>query len=131
MPAPGGAVQTTGPSPQLQTVLPKAAQTPPQHTRERPRIHATALLGMDADTVEKTLGPPQFIRHDLQAQIWQYAGAACVLDLFLYPPSGTTGAGTSAADPSTHTVLHIESHTRTGAPMPEDRCLQTLDIPTG
>lgn len=88
---------------------------------------------MDALTVEKTLGPPQFVRRDLQAQIWQYASATCILDLFLYPPpsTGEKTAKNPSDPPAHHNVLHIESHTRQGAPMPEDSCLRTLEAPAG
>jgi hypothetical protein len=41
-----------------------------------------------ADLVAR-LGPPNFTRRDPPAELWQYRGATCVLDLFLYPDNGT------------------------------------------
>jgi hypothetical protein len=34
------------------------------------------------------LGAPDFVRRDPPAEIWQYRGVDCVLDLFLYPEAG-------------------------------------------
>ncbi|MCH9021050.1 MAG: hypothetical protein IIA73_11890, partial [Proteobacteria bacterium] len=31
------------------------------------------------------LGAPGFVREDADARVWQYRGAGCVLDAFLYP----------------------------------------------
>ena len=48
------------------------------------------LLGLDPSALRAMLGEPGFMRRDNPAQLWRYAGADCVLDLFLYraAPSG-------------------------------------------
>lgn len=43
-----------------------------------------ALIGREAEEVRRALGPPLLVRRDAPAEIWQYRGHACVLDLFLY-----------------------------------------------
>lgn len=42
------------------------------------------LLGMTSDRLGAALGLPTLVRRDGQAEIWQYRGEDCVLDLFLY-----------------------------------------------
>lgn len=42
------------------------------------------LVGLDHIGVNEKLGKPTLIRHDGDAEIWQYRGENCVLDLFLY-----------------------------------------------
>ena len=39
---------------------------------------------MSGDEIAIRLGAPQFRRRDGQAEIWQYRGSACALDVFLY-----------------------------------------------
>ncbi len=42
------------------------------------------LTGMTLVEVRELLGEPGFTRRDGPAQVWQYFGNECVLDLFLY-----------------------------------------------
>lgn len=42
------------------------------------------LVGMTASDLEKAMGVPGFRRRDDPAEIWQYRGTTCVLDIFLY-----------------------------------------------
>ncbi|MBI5164812.1 MAG: hypothetical protein HY985_13030 [Magnetospirillum sp.] len=42
------------------------------------------LKGMAAAEVKVLLGTPSFRRRDVPAEIWQYRGRACTLDVFLY-----------------------------------------------
>jgi hypothetical protein len=46
------------------------------------------LKGMKGREIVGLLGPPDLIRHDEPAEVWQYVAQGCVLDLFLYPPQG-------------------------------------------
>jgi hypothetical protein len=39
---------------------------------------------LDGDAVVAWLGDPSFRRRDPPAEVWQYYGDKCVLDLFLY-----------------------------------------------
>ena len=43
---------------------------------------------MSGDDLATRLGAPQFRRRDGQAEIWQYRGSACTLDVFLYADGG-------------------------------------------
>ncbi len=42
------------------------------------------LIGLDPGALEALLGAPGLKREDADAQVWQYRGADCVLDAFLY-----------------------------------------------
>ncbi|MBF0372550.1 MAG: hypothetical protein HQL39_03945 [Alphaproteobacteria bacterium] len=46
------------------------------------------LQGLASPEVQAALGRPNFTRRDATAEIWQYYGAGCILDLFLYDESG-------------------------------------------
>ena len=60
---------------------------------EPPEIDAapSALFGLDEAGITALLGPPHYRRNEPPARVLQYAGRACVLDLFLYP-EGPDGA---------------------------------------
>ena len=42
------------------------------------------LKGLTPVQVQQVLGQPGFQRHDSPAEIWQYRGQACILDLYIY-----------------------------------------------
>ena len=50
----------------------------------RPRIPPASLKGLDPVSVVALLGEPGLLRRDPPAEIWQYHGVGCVVDLFLY-----------------------------------------------
>jgi hypothetical protein len=52
------------------------------------KITLATLPGMNGDDLVTRLGAPQFRRRDGQAEIWQYRGSACTLDVFLYYADG-------------------------------------------
>ncbi len=58
------------------------------------------------------LGQPYFVRHEAEAEIWQYRSPTCVLDIFLYP---APGGGLKAA--------HVATRSRTELQAPEDQCV--------
>ena len=64
--------------------LEQLAHTPPAPTY--PEIDT--LKGLASANVEDLLGAPHFRRRDNPAELWQYRGADCVIDLFLYPGNG-------------------------------------------
>ena len=43
-----------------------------------------ALVGKSETEVSSLLGKPPFTRTDGPAQVWQYSGASCALDVFMY-----------------------------------------------
>lgn len=45
------------------------------------------LKGLSPLQVKAVLGKPMFTRRDAPAEIWQYRGRACTLDVFLYDDS--------------------------------------------
>ena len=54
-----------------------------------PASQIETLEHLSAPALLARLGPPDFTRRDPPAELWQYRGATCVLDLFLYPEAGT------------------------------------------
>jgi hypothetical protein len=46
------------------------------------------FLGLDGPKVDQTLGEPDLVRRDGPAEVRQFRGDDCVLDLFLYPETG-------------------------------------------
>lgn len=47
------------------------------------------FLGLQGDVVAARLGAPDLIRRDGPAEVRQFRGSACVLDLFLYPDNNS------------------------------------------
>lgn len=63
----------------------QAGLTPPTPAPAPPPIATPGeLIGRESAEVAKLLGKPTFARRDGGAEIWQYRGKACILDLFLY-----------------------------------------------
>lgn len=54
------------------------------------------MIGMAPDELIRMLGEPGFKRRDDPAEVWQYKGATCVLDVFLFRE--TEGARVSYVD---------------------------------
>jgi hypothetical protein len=65
---------------------------------------------MTAAALAAKLGEPDFKRQEESAQIWQYRGEACVLDVFLYQDAGELK------------VVHAVSRSRADLSQPQDRC---------
>ena len=76
------------------------------------------LMGKDAAALRAILGAPRFLRRDNPAQLWRYATAGCVLELYLYQ-SDTAG---------TYVVRHLAARPvpADGAPVSERSCLGAL-----
>lgn len=72
---------------------------------------AKDLVGRSEGDVRSTLGTPGFTRTDGPAQVWQYSGSSCLLDVFLYKE----GSG--------YTVKHAEVRQRSGVSLSEPACL--------
>ncbi len=99
------ATEQTGPAP-AQTPEPAAPRAAPHAVpgidvpREVSRAVARAALpptppvpltglgarirGMEKTAIARLLGEPSFIRRDDPAEIWQYRGERCILDIFMY-----------------------------------------------
>ncbi|GAB5467646.1 MAG: hypothetical protein Kilf2KO_06760 [Rhodospirillales bacterium] len=74
-----------------------------------------ALIGLSEPALQEALGPPQRIRKEAATEVWQYAGQACVLDVFLYQETGGRA------------VLHIEARDLQGRQADTGHCLGSLD----
>ncbi len=62
------------------------ALSTPQKVRPLPPLVTLATL--DSVGLQALLGAPAFTRRDDPAQLWQYRGDRCTLDIFLYRPTG-------------------------------------------
>lgn len=70
------------------------------------------LKGLSPTQVRAVLGKPMFTRRDAPAEIWQYRGRACTIDLFLYDDGGS------------QTVAHVA--VRSQQPVNESQCMGEL-----
>lgn len=92
----GGPASSTRSYPSYEPTSFGNAESPPADTGSRearltaPTAKPTldTLPGMSGNALTALLGAPQFRRRDGQAEIWQYRGSACTLDVFLYADGG-------------------------------------------
>ncbi len=77
-------------------------------------VNPGGLSGLAARDVLAKLGDKRFRRREAPAEIWQYFGPGCVLDLFLYDEKGA------------QRVTHAELRSRTLAPAAQADCLSQL-----
>jgi hypothetical protein len=88
----------------LSVLLGACGAVPPTMPLQPAALHrpiVPALAGLSAAEVVGLFGEPDFRRVEPPAELWQYRGADCVLDLFLY------------SDPSGVRVQHSEMRERT------------------
>jgi hypothetical protein len=82
----------------------------------RPRVTADQLMGQESQAVQVALGQPRRVRKEAPAEIWQYDGGSCVVDLFLYPEGGK------------QKVTHLEARDSTsGKTVDTNACLAKLN----
>lgn len=83
------------------------------------------LKGGDAEAVVAALGEAPFLRREPPAQVWQYRGRTCVLDLVLYPAED---------DAEALTVAHVEMRPVRDKAVPPKACaadvLQQRSVPS-
>ena len=84
---------------------------------------AAALVGLSAADLTAVIGSPRWRRRESPAEVWQYQGASCVLDVFLYQEGGAARVVyAEARDESALTVTlaaclqRIEAQRRKPAP---------------
>lgn len=84
-----------------------------------PRLPGAAmpasLVGLSAAELSATIGTPRWMRRESPAQVWQYQGATCVLDVFLYEEGGVA------------TVVHAEARDESALPVTLAECLQRIE----
>lgn len=95
---------------------PSVAQVPATNTPGSDFKDATKLFGLPAEDINALFGEPRQTRRDGPAQIWQYASAVCVLDLFLY----------TDADPTQPHVTYFEAREDGSATLDPMPCLRSL-----
>lgn len=78
-------------STQSAAVAPKADKPEPKEPKQ-PEIPVNddpaQFMTAGGDALREALGDPDLIRRDGQAEVWQFRGDDCTLDLFLYPVEG-------------------------------------------
>ena len=73
------------------------------------------LMGLDRGGLAALLGKPSQVRREQPAEIWQYVGADCIFDIFLYKDQGA------------YRVIHAEARDDEVALKTEPRaCLSQL-----
>jgi hypothetical protein len=73
-----------------------------------------SFIGLGGAELSRTLGQPKQVRKDSPAEIWQYSGADCVVDFYLY--AGDAGLA----------VAYMEARDQTAESTPTDRCVKSL-----
>lgn len=75
----------------------------------------SSFIGLGDAELSRTLGQPKQVRKDEPAEIWQYSGADCVVDFYLY-----------AADAGGLAVAYMEARNQAAESTPADRCVKSL-----
>jgi len=75
----------------------------------------SSFIGLDDAELSRTLGQPKQVRKDDPAEIWQYSGADCVVDFYLY-----------AGDDGGLAVAYMEARNQAAEATPADRCVKSL-----
>lgn len=84
--------------------------------------------GLEGKEVLAALGDPSFRRREKPAEVWQYYGPGCILDLFLYddkPPISPTSTKPVEGADLDGRVVHAELRGREDRPA-EAACLSRL-----
>jgi len=74
----------------------------------------SSFIGLGDAELSRTLGQPRQVRKDDPAEIWQYSGADCVVDFYLY--AGDAGLA----------VAYMEARNQAAEATPADRCVKSL-----
>jgi hypothetical protein len=75
----------------------------------------SSFIGLGDAELSRTLGQPRQVRKDDPAEIWQYSGADCVVDFYLY-----------AGDAGGLAVAYMEARNQAAEMTPADRCVRSL-----
>jgi len=78
-----------------------------------------AFIGLGDRELSRALGKPKMVRKDAPAEVWQYGGADCVVDFYLYD-----------SDPSDNDrrlqVAYVEARDMLADSAPTERCVKSL-----
>lgn len=94
---------------------PRPAVTAPPPTVVRP-VQQNSLIGAGADAVGRMFGKPRLDVNEGPARKLQFAGAACILDIYFYP-------GRAGAEP---VATHVDARTPDGRNADVDGCAAAL-----
>lgn len=108
--APPASSQLSAPLPKDAPVSLAVAAAPPPAAG----VEFKQLNGLGEAELRHLLGEPDFRRHETPAEIWQYRGADCVLDLFLYRSAGR------------YRVAYAETHDRGVISVSQSSCYAGL-----
>jgi hypothetical protein len=72
------------------------------------------LIGLDRQNIAELLGRPRIVRRDAPAEVWQYSGPNCVLDVFFYEQG------------MEFRVVHIEARDRRAIELDTRLCFNDL-----
>ncbi|MDE0537187.1 MAG: hypothetical protein OXH94_00485 [Rhodospirillales bacterium] len=72
------------------------------------------IKGMEKTAIARLLGEPSFIRRDDPAEIWQYRGERCILDIFMY------------RDGNSFTAAHVTLRSRTIERPADEECYANI-----
>jgi hypothetical protein len=85
------------------------------HPRLPDTATADALVGLSAADLTAAIGSPRWRRRESPAEVWQYQGASCVLDVFLYQEVGAAR------------VVYAEARDESLLPVTLAACLQRIE----
>jgi hypothetical protein len=106
-----------------QSAIPPSAMAPSNSKSKPARAQPAApivtsdpasFIGLGDDDLSRTLGQPMQVRKDEPAEIWQYTGANCVVDFYLY------------ADAKGLSVAYMEARDQAAEVTPTERCVRSL-----
>lgn len=107
IPRSGGQTGKIPPRPVVTTPTPAPVVRPVQHNM---------LIGQSADALSRSMGRPRLDVTEGAGRKMQFVGAACVMDVYIYPPSN--GAAPVAT--------HVDARSPDGRDADINRCAQSL-----
>ena len=75
---------------------------------------SNAFIGLDGRALANAFGQPQMVRKETPAEVWQYAGADCVVDFYLYDEDGRLR------------VAYVEARDMQADSAATERCVKSL-----
>ena len=97
---------------------PQPAPMPVNPVAPQPRQSGT-LIGLTASELLGRFGQPTFQVREGPGIKLQWARAGCVLDAYLYPPAGSSGA---------ERVTHVDTRRPSGDDVPQAGCVAALAV---
>ena len=74
-----------------------------------------ALIGLSGPELSTLIGAPRWTRRESPAEVWQYQGASCILDVYLYAEAGALR------------VIHAEARDDSALPVTIADCLERIE----